>query len=34
MAYRQLNSFDRAQIEILQQEDYSLGEIAKTLKRS
>lgn len=34
MAYRQLNASERAQIQILRQEDYSLGDIAKALQRS
>lgn len=33
MAYKQLNASERAQIQILQQEEYSLGDIAKALKR-
>lgn len=34
MAYRQLNASERSQIQILRKEDYSLGGIAKALKRS
>lgn len=34
MAYKQLNTYERAQIQILQEENYSLGDIAKALKRS
>lgn len=34
MAYRQLNAFERAQIQILRQEEYSLGGIAEALERS
>lgn len=34
MAYKQLSSTERAQIEILQHEKYSLGNIAKALQRS
>lgn len=34
MAYRQLNAYERAQIQILQEEGYGLGDIAKALKRS
>jgi len=34
MAYKQLNACERSQIQILQQENYSLGGIAKALQRS
>lgn len=34
MAYKQLNTYERAQIQILREENYSLGEMAKALKRS